>query len=66
MKCNDCKVDYPAHLLSARICGICALARKNSIHGSNFTEFGGEIAEEMRQGAIGWRKKLAAAQQEGK
>lgn len=46
---------------TAPVCGICALEISNEIHGKNGCRprkrFDGEMAEEMRQGAIRWRKK---------
>ena len=65
MKCEKCKFDYPRNLLSAFrankgtavVCGICALELKNAVHGTNDTEFVGEIAEDMRQQAIAHRER---------
>lgn len=67
MRCEECKITYPsdytAPLVITReglkstinVCGICALELTNKLHGLNRTEFGGEVAEEMRQRAVKWR-----------
>ena len=43
------------------LCGICALAAKNAVHGTNFKKFNGEITESLRQRAIAFRKKAKLA-----
>lgn len=67
--CGRCKLPYPSELLvpmfiggkdggyTAPVCGICALEISNEMHGDNRKRFGGEMAEEMRQGALRWRRK---------
>lgn len=55
-KCKTCKVKYPDELLWIGECGICALDRTNQMLGIDRKEFTGTSAEEMRQGAIQWRK----------
>lgn len=64
--CERCKWRYPARLLSSmttskgdtgEICGICALAVSNEVHGIQRTEFTGQWAEHLRQEAIEWRKR---------
>jgi len=67
--CDHCKIDYPDDLVSAfrssngnfMLCGICALAAKNAVHGTNFKKFNGEITESLRQRAIAFRKKAKLA-----
>jgi hypothetical protein len=59
VKCEECKFNYPKHLISVGICGICALENSNRVHGIKRTKFNGEIAEEMRLGAIAHRAKRA-------
>ncbi len=70
-KCGRCKWDYPDELLhqmfmatperpggyTAPICGICALEMGNEHMGVKRKRFSGEMAEEARLRAIGWRKK---------
>ena len=63
VKCSDCKIDYPSDLVQpfiyydsvVDVCGICALARKNALHGTHFTEFTGEMAEYLRLEAVRYR-----------
>ena len=73
--CTECRVVYPAHLLSPFIacgkeskpvCGICALRLSNTLHGFKRRRFQGEIAEEMRQEAVAWRRKSSGRDKEGK
>lgn len=62
MNCANCKKDFPEELLSPMIgtgilnpkpiCGICALALSNKIHGISRRVFQGEVAEDLRQRAI--------------
>jgi hypothetical protein len=69
MICEDCRIDYPGDLVSmytstngsGYLCGICALARSNALHGDHRERFNGEIAESLRQRAIVYRKKLQHA-----
>jgi hypothetical protein len=65
-KCPGCLVSYPARYLNAMfvskgytppICGVCALALTNQIHGSSIETFTGEMAEAMRLDAIAHRSK---------
>lgn len=67
-KCERCGWIYPLTYMnvfrtnlpdigSPVICGICALALYNQIHGTNRQKFDGEAAEYMRQAVIEWRKK---------
>ena len=65
MKCPDCNWTYPEYFLNELvsnmgttlpICGICALERTNRLHKIQREKFDGEVAEEMRQRAIRWRK----------
>ena len=55
-KCPHCERKFPDELLTNMfingkytppICGICALSLKNEIHGSDFKEFQGEMAQQM-------------------
>jgi hypothetical protein len=63
--CARCRVRYPTALLSPlmtaevepAVCGICALAMMNQKRGSNDIELKGEIAEDLRQQAIAWRRE---------
>jgi len=69
MKCAKCKINYPKELVSAmasfvngrmhyqNLCGICALAASNRIHGIHRRRFTGMMAEQMRQEAIKFRKE---------
>lgn len=67
-QCQQCKIKYPdgylspmitsePNLVTSLICGICALDIRNKVHGINNKEFQGEIAEDMRQMAIKYRKE---------
>lgn len=65
-KCGDCGWTYPTRLLNPMrsndgttpaICGICALARKNRIHGTSFETFSGDFAEQLRLEALEWRRR---------
>lgn len=66
MKCAKCKIAYPEGYLSpiiggsvrGGVCGICALEITNEVHGVTREKFQGEIAEELRQMAIEYRKRL--------
>lgn len=69
-KCDDCQIDYPDGLVSTMsgfspsmggsflkfVCGICALALANKIHGQDRIRFDGTSAEIKRQQAIEFRK----------
>lgn len=64
-KCSNCKVKYPHGFLSPilgaggtgnGVCGICALKLSNRALGISRSSFSGEIAEEMRQAALEFRK----------
>ena len=64
--CGDCNFPYPVGLLSPvtgtegtspPICGVCALDRMNAAHGTKFTRFQGETAEQFRIAAHLWREK---------
>lgn len=66
MRCDSCKWNYPFEFLSsfqsnkkniANCCGICALQFSNELHNEKRTQFDGEVAEEMRQAALNWRRK---------
>lgn len=69
-KCEKCHIAYPQGYLSPMmvgtesgletimVCGICALEIKNEVHGGGYNRFQGEMAEEMRQMAIAYRKKI--------
>jgi hypothetical protein len=65
MKCQKCEIDYPFWYISTmssnegtqELCGICALAESNRIHGADRKKFDGTRAEELRKLAIAWRKK---------
>jgi len=68
-KCGRCGVEYPPEILSPMIgalitspvCGICALAMRNAIHGDNRQQFSeGSHAEWNRLEALDWRERLAA------
>lgn len=74
MACGHCFLPYPDELLTPMmttdgytppICGICALALKNQIHGTHLTQFIGEQAEEMRRRAWRWRNRHPNAQPVG-
>jgi len=39
----------------AQFCGICALARINAVHGTQWKQFRGELAETKRQQALAFR-----------
>lgn len=64
-KCTKCGIKYPHGYTqpimtsqgNAVVCGICALEISNEVLGITRTEFGGEIAEEMRQKAIEYREQ---------
>lgn len=68
MPCDRCKMSYPAELLNSLfvsgsgytkpLCGICALEVSNEALGVTHTKFDGEMAEDLRQRAIRWRKKM--------
>jgi len=70
MECANCGIDYPPELLSPirgsisthSVCGICALEITNKVLGINRKKFDGQMAEELRLGAIEWRKKNAPNQ----
>ena len=69
MACSQCKLPYPAYLVTSmfvatpeesgyvNVCGICALEISNALSGIERKEFDGEMAEVMRQDAIEWRRK---------
>lgn len=38
------------------VCGICALEITNELHGTKMTRFHGEMAEQMRQDCLAYRK----------
>ena len=56
-RCKSCKIKYPYEILNMDICGICALEWSNAELGINRKKFNGEIAEDMRQGAVEFRRK---------
>lgn len=65
-RCPKCKWNYPEHYLhsmfvnsahTAPICGICALAISNHVHGINRKRFQGQMADKARLDAIRWRKR---------
>jgi len=66
LKCENCKVEYPNHLVSSfrtnkkvlNVCGICALELGNIIHGINRLKFDGLMAESLRLQAIEFREKI--------
>ncbi len=53
-RCRHCGERFPEHLIqpyitnngNISVCGICALAISNEMHGMNRTEFGGEMANQ--------------------
>ena len=68
MKCDICKIEYPSDILSPlysskevntrMLCGICALAEINKVHGINRTQFSpGSRAEGCRKAALRIRDK---------
>lgn len=73
-RCSNCKVSYPAELVSEfvseprsprrrnwpmpMLCGICALAKTNEVHGVSQTRFDGPRAEQLRQAAIAYRLSI--------
>ena len=66
MKCDECSWNYPEYILSGffssqgykrNICGICALALSNELHGTNWHKLIGATAEGLRLAAIQWRKE---------
>lgn len=65
-QCERCHWRYPTRLLSPMqtskgatgdICGICALAVSNEVHGITREKFTGQYAEHLRQEAIQWRER---------
>ena len=67
-KCTQCRWEYPDELLQplqtgegviGQMCGICALAWVNEMHGLKREKFDGENAEDLRLRAIQWRKDHA-------
>lgn len=72
MRCTSCEFDYPEDLLSPfydssldtspLVCGPCALAKMNAVHGDNRTRFNGPEAEKMRLKAIKYRKENEVVQ----
>jgi len=67
MKCAHCKINYPDSVglspvlgnhPTKSICGICALEYINLMHGVQINKFQGEMAEQNRQDAIKYRKKI--------
>lgn len=72
MACGRCKLPYPEELLTQMfiggqgytepVCGICALEISNELHGVVRKRFQGEMAEDMRQQAIRWRKQYERRQ----
>lgn len=66
MVCKGCDWDYPEEMLSRifsneghtdPLCGICALAYINRVHGTRRKSFHGEQAESHRREALAWRTK---------
>ena len=67
MACPRCAWPYPTDLLvpmfiggsgyTAPVCGVCALDLTNAVHGTRLVAFQGEIAEDMRQQALAWRRR---------
>lgn len=65
MRCEGCQHEYPPNLVqpfmsngpTKFLCGICALAEKNRIHGTSDTSFFGGEAERQRLAAIRWREE---------
>jgi hypothetical protein len=65
--CARCRVRYPTALLSPlgtdqeeaaqAVCGICALALMNQKRRSSDTRLKNEMAEDLRQQAIAWRRE---------
>jgi hypothetical protein len=65
--CARCRVRYPTGLLSPletdqgepaqTVCGICALALMNQKRRSSDTRLKSELAEDLRQQAIAWRRE---------
>lgn len=65
--CERCKQSYPDELLQPMfiggegytkpICAICALELGNELHGIKRKKFQGEMAEDLRQRALAWRRK---------
>lgn len=73
MKCEDCGIDFPDHLVHVMhvgekrdnatpvglLCPICALKKRNLIHNLPAdTPFSGEQAEALRQEALEFVRKL--------
>ena len=66
MKCDKCQVNYPSELVQPmntnidtryrNVCGICYLELKNKFFGLNDKQLWGEVAEDIRQQAIKFRK----------
>jgi hypothetical protein len=64
MKCSDCGWTYPDGYVNPfvsskgneMLCGICALAASNELHGTHWKQFGGETAEDARQDAVAYRE----------
>jgi hypothetical protein len=63
-KCDECEISYPDELVQpmtsslglAHLCGICALALKNRVHGTNDKKFSGPQAEAIRKRCVQYRK----------
>ena len=64
--CDGCGWRYPVEILSVfvsdkantkPICGVCALARSNEIHGITRRRFDGEMAEDFRQDTLAFRRE---------
>lgn len=63
MICEYCQHEVPEHLLSMMFVNgayhlvdpECALAIKNKVHGTNFTEFHGTIAQQMLEDYRAWK-----------
>ncbi len=65
MTCPRCRLPYSDDVplnpviggeVTAPICGCCALAIVNEIHGTRMKAFHGELAEDARQAALEWRR----------
>jgi hypothetical protein len=66
MKCTRCKIDYPRDCVDhaclngeyVTLCGQCALEETNELHGLNRKRFDGQLAEDMRQRTLAYRRTV--------
>lgn len=71
--CHDCQIEYPDELVVpyfdgqtyTPVCGICALARVNKLHGTQTRRFHGQAADALRLAAIRFRRERIPAKESG-